>query len=219
MHKRSIIFFCVILAIPLFLGIYLRGCPSREKVFLKACRTGNVFMVKKMIKSGKVDINNIYPYAPMPLALASMSGQTETVKFLIENGANLNIPGNRISLNCAAASGYNDIVNILLEHGVEINNKSRRNGYSPLIEACAFGKEETVEILLKHKAKVNITDNNGETALDHAFKEQTIKLLKSYGAKTGADLKMDRQAKEESPAEKGRSDNREGGDPVQASRN
>uniref|UniRef100_A0A158PNG3 ANK_REP_REGION domain-containing protein n=1 Tax=Anisakis simplex TaxID=6269 RepID=A0A158PNG3_ANISI len=46
-----------------------------------------------------------------------------------------------------------------------VQNKQSKSGWSPLLEACARGHLGVARILLKHHARVDVFDENGQTAL------------------------------------------------------
>ncbi|VDM95657.1 unnamed protein product, partial [Thelazia callipaeda] len=46
-----------------------------------------------------------------------------------------------------------------------VQNKQSKNGWSPLMEACALGHFGVAKILLHHHARVDVFDENGRTAL------------------------------------------------------
>ena len=69
-------------------------------------------------------------------------------------------------LLAAARTGNTKKVITYLEKGAYINAKHTWNNYrQPLLEAALHGHSEIIEILLDKGADVNITDNNGNTAL------------------------------------------------------
>jgi ankyrin repeat protein len=62
-----------------------------------------------------------------------------------------------------------------------------------LHEACRWGHREKVQILIDAKAEVNVADSRGETPLDVAIDrkhDDIAELLRSYGGKTGEQLKQ-----------------------------
>jgi ankyrin repeat protein len=84
------------------------------------------------------------------LYVASRYGQTPVVKWLLENGANVNI---------------------------QIEGGSRS---TPLHGAAYHGHVSTVELLLAHGADVNIKNQYGETAFQDARSDEVKKVLEKY---------------------------------------
>ncbi|EJD74415.1 hypothetical protein LOAG_18270 [Loa loa] len=57
-----------------------------------------------------------------------------------------------------------------------VQNKQTKNGWSPLMEACALGHFGVAKILLEHHARVDVFDENGRTALHLAAANGHLKL-------------------------------------------
>lgn len=201
-------FFALLLLSILFTcGCTDYGFTDYNRIFRQECKKGNVAEVKRLITSGKIDINKMADISgPTPLMWASSYGQLEVVKILIENGADVNMKdgANWTALTCSAKKGYDSVVKFLLEHGAETDNKESP-GYTALSLASIHGYEKTVEVLLQYKANVNIPDNEGRTALDKAVErnhKRIIELLKEHGAKTGAELKAEKPVPTQAPDDK-----------------
>ncbi|HBC87355.1 MAG TPA: hypothetical protein DCZ94_10405 [Lentisphaeria bacterium] len=192
--SRIIISTCVILAISLLLWLYLHGYFNPERTFLEACKTGNVELVRKMLKSGKIDANGKGDYEGCYLMIAAGTGNVEIVNILIENGADVNNNKSLFTaLHMAVSRNHPEIVELLLEHGAEVDYKKGINRFA-LGLAAVNGNDKIVKILLNHKADVNLSDSYG-TALDYAYlghSDKIAQLLKSYGAKTNAVLEAEK---------------------------
>jgi ankyrin repeat protein len=105
-------------------------------------------------------------YYSNALCAASAGNHTDTVKFLLKKGANVNTRGRNCchALYTACVEGHERVVEILLENGADLN---ARCGYycSALQAACAKGHEKVVEILLKKGADVNAQGGSYSNAL------------------------------------------------------
>jgi len=117
----------------------------------------------------------------VPLHLAAWSNRVDLAEQL--KGANVNAT-NRIgytALHFAAARGHREIADWLLEHGSLANAQSigsntvmrpgvfpsqTSSGWTPLHVAVRFGQPRTIETLVKHGAKLDITDAQGRTPVD-----------------------------------------------------
>uniref|UniRef100_A0A831XMX8 Ankyrin repeat protein n=1 Tax=Geobacter metallireducens TaxID=28232 RepID=A0A831XMX8_GEOME len=110
-----------------------------------------------------------------PLMLAAENGCLEAVRLLVENGAKVDgEPGEtETPLLLAAEQGHADVVAYLLEKGADPKARTKK-GDTPLILAMrgAFfpkgpeGKPlETLEVLLRHGAEVNVAGEFGRTPL------------------------------------------------------
>jgi hypothetical protein len=84
------------------------------------------------------------------LYIASRCGRTSVAKWLLENGANVDL---------------------------QLSTGSRS---TPLHSAAYHGHLSTVELLLHHGADANIKNQFGETAFDNARSDEIKKLLKKY---------------------------------------
>ncbi|KAF7349471.1 Ankyrin repeat protein [Mycena sanguinolenta] len=157
------------------------------------CMLGYLECVSRLVASG-IDID-----APCelgsPLTVASYSGKTEVVCFLLKNGANINFVGGEYAnpLVAASRSGKIDTVNLLLENGADINLVHSKYG-SALTAVCGVLsrvempielQSEVVHILLKHGADINLVGGERGSALGAASyweRSETVQLLLSLGA-------------------------------------
>lgn len=199
---------------------YAQGDAGHGSMY-QAAWSGDVEMVKLLLKHGVAINNTMFEYPPMVAAAAS--GNVELAEFLYEHGAKVW----HLSRNCPqplnrAASPENvemmrfllergawvdcqwkwfdttplmsvvsvEAIELLLAHGanVDLQNSSGRTALS-LWVPCS--QKKRLELLLGRGADVNIPDKKGKTALDHSHPSHR-KLLRSYGAKTGAELKAEK---------------------------
>lgn len=81
---------------------------------------------------------------------ASRIGDINTVKQLLENGANVNaIDGNNLTaLNIASEANHTDIVELLIEKGAELNKA--------MMLACMNGHIKTVRFLIDKHIDLNV---------------------------------------------------------------
>ncbi|CAC14420.3 Ion transport domain-containing protein [Caenorhabditis elegans] len=95
------------------------------------------------------------------------------VNLLIDYGGMVEMPSlnaNETAMHMAARSGNQAVllamVNKIGAGAVQIvQNKQSKNGWSPLLEACARGHSGVANILLKHHARIDVFDEMGRTAL------------------------------------------------------
>jgi ankyrin repeat protein len=96
---------------------------------------------------------------------ACESGSIESVRLLMDHGADLNPAyGGRNALHEAAYYGHVEIVLLLLESGALVDATDDESA-TALQEACEHGRIEVVQLLLEHGAAVNLIGQLG-TALD-----------------------------------------------------
>jgi TolB-like protein len=120
-----------------------------------------------------------------PLVNAILSDEPETVKALIDKGADVNEKDqdNFTPLHWAAYYGKTDMVKILLNRGAQVNAGSTAYG-TPLIIAAQYGFMDTVKALVEKGADANMADGTGKTALSYAEAgkyEAIVQLLKGPG--------------------------------------
>jgi ankyrin repeat protein/DNA-directed RNA polymerase subunit RPC12/RpoP len=114
-------------------------------------------------------------------------GNVETVRLLLEKGANASAKDNkgRTPLHYAAMSGNVEIVKLLLEKGAAVNAKDY-DGVTALILAAGCGQMSVVELLLEKGADINAKEgfvDAGDTALMSAASSgqtnvETVRLVK-----------------------------------------
>ncbi len=130
--------------------------------------------------------------APEPEVKASLHGpvadaKVEEVKALLAAGADVNevdeygrTPLHKATYPTFKNPGHLVIAGVLLKNGADANAKSQGDA-TPLHMAEA----EFVELLVKHGAKLDVQDVNGQTALHHAAwldRTEKVKLLLKAGA-------------------------------------
>ena len=139
-----------------------------------------------------------------PLYAASGQGQVDTVRWLLDHGADPNARGDpgwpRAPLFYAVYAMRFEVVQTLLEHNADINLQSTK-GETPLdwvFSHCGSREKfmDMVQLLLEHGADPNICDSH-TTPLHQASSLGSIeaaRLLLSHGAKVDAKDKKGRTA-------------------------
>jgi len=120
------------------------------------------------------------------LILAAKSGNTDSVKNMLEYGFNVNEqdPDGQTALMLAGYKGYLDTVELLLKNEADPNIKNVIK-CTAMIYAALSGQTNVIGQLLKNKADPNIQDDKGNTALIYAVNKNhfdTVKLLLEKGA-------------------------------------
>src|SRR5262249_25513636 len=116
------------------------------------------------------------------LQYAVRDGHLDTIRFLIEKGADLNVrDGEGASpLDDAVWRGSLDTVAILLAHGARLNESYTRTGATPVNEAAYRGNTAVVQYLLQFHPDLGLPDKRGYSPLDNAIrmgKEDSAVLL------------------------------------------
>ncbi len=196
-RNRYLVLLRVISIIPLtMIAVVLTGCMSIQQ----AAREGNVQHIKTLLALG-TDVNSRTFAGDQASALhrASAAGQVETVKFLIENGANVNIKNeaSQLPIHYAAENGHAEIVKILLGNGAYANPKLGYTKRSALNVAARRGHIKVAEVLYAHGANVNVNMSeyqhaswsSKETPLHNAITGghiEMVKFLISKGAEVNS---------------------------------
>ncbi len=165
--------------------------PMVMNIF-KAVEVGDIPCLQMLLPND--DINARDRFGHTPLHWACLKGQLDTVKWLIEKGANINarsdcIPGENAGIypiHCAAESGSVEIVKLLLKKGAKIDAK-KSNGETPLVIAVDKGRQHLVEVLLEAGANVNLRGQSSITPLHIAVTRNRVNIADRL-IRSGADV-------------------------------
>lgn len=163
---------------------------------------GDVSAIRHLLKHGTQleDLGTNYD-----LNGAVFHGHWQLTQFLLERGANPNIPLKSTAetplhsaLSASNRPSANLIVKLLLTHGADPNAKTKTKaetgafmrdaytkGETPLHRAAAFGNEETINLLINAGAEKDSRDMNGDSPLSWAswhLRPGKILQLLSFGA-------------------------------------
>ena len=127
---------------------------------------------------------NVSKYADSPLHAAAYICNRESVKQLLDHGADVNArkhSDGATPLYIAAQQGCLEVVKLLIDNKANVNISLESNGDTPLHAAAYSGYTEVVKQLLDHGAEVNARKNtDGATPLYLASlrgHEDIVKLL------------------------------------------
>ncbi|CAK8676571.1 unnamed protein product [Clavelina lepadiformis] len=119
------------------------------------------------------------------LHCASQHGHSETVRVLLDNGADPSVRNihDESPLDLASQYGRLDVVRLLLHYQPSLLSRFPEC-FSPLHLASRNGHKEVVELLLAHGADINRGGENGSALHEAALfgKSDVVKLLLSRGA-------------------------------------
>jgi ankyrin repeat protein len=132
------------------------------------------------------------------LCAAACFGLIETVKLLLEKGADIEAKtsNGRTTLYVAASNGHEAVVRLLLEKGAN-TEAVNKNKWTALHAAASNGHEAVVRLLLEKGANTEAEHENGWTALHVAASnghEAVVRLLLEKGANTEAKHEYGRTA-------------------------
>ncbi|PNF40482.1 hypothetical protein B7P43_G08187 [Cryptotermes secundus] len=171
----------------------LRNRNSLQEILSNAAAYGLTYLTKYILDTG-VDINTPlhstkYSHQQYGLLhIASENGHVSLVRFLLENGAEINMCNwnNSTPLHLACNHGHKECVLMLLE-GPACINESNKDGDTPLHVAVRAGNCDIVDILLNRKADLDSCNKYGDTPLHVACQENNL---------TAVSLLMDKNADE-----------------------
>ncbi len=112
---------------------------------------------------------------------------TETVKLLLDKGAQVNVQGQDgiTPLMEVAQRGSLEIIKMLLEHGAQLNAQDE-SGWTPLMYAATVNKVEVIRLLAERGANLNVRNKKGMTVLamvkERTHLAEAYAVLKSLGA-------------------------------------
>lgn len=175
----------LIWVIGLFLCTLILSMQTQAGVnedFIRAVEDNNVYRVENLLTKGaNPDVRNSRSYTA--LMLAARHKKTRLGELLLEAGADVNLRNKygETAIMLASYHGQMDMVKQLHEKGAEFDHA----GWNPLIYAATNGYHEIVTFLLDSGANINVTTDNGTTALMMAVRGShydTVKLLLARGA-------------------------------------
>ena len=123
----------------------------------------------------------------LPLIAASLEGQAETVRVLLDHGAMVDAMDKteQTALIAASVKGHTEVIKVLLSYGASVDLKGKSDEKSALNAASTNGKVESVKVLLDHGAEVDSEDINGWPPLFVATEyqhTQVVEVLLEGGA-------------------------------------
>ncbi|XP_046371140.2 ankyrin repeat domain-containing protein 50-like [Haliotis rufescens] len=145
-----------------------------------ACIGGHVSMVKYLLSQHIIDINSRSKKGKTPLMKAAYYGQSDVLKFLVSEGANVSLvddDGDNI-LHWACIGGQVGVVKYLLsQYSVDINSRAKM-GKTPLMKAAYYGHRDVLEFLVSKGANVSMVDDDGDNIIHYASIRGQVEVLK-----------------------------------------
>lgn len=140
--------------------------PKGEIGLLMALDEPTMSAAQALLEAPKIDVNALDPQGESALMMASLKGQFDIAKELIDMGADVNKTG-WTPLHYAATAGQTKIVSLLLDHSAYIDAASP-NGTTPLMMAAYYGNDATVKLLLDEGADPQLKNQQGLSAINFA---------------------------------------------------
>ena len=152
------------------------GAETIDEAFISAAEKGHPDVMRVLLEKG-ARLNEIGASALLAAAGSTTIGvadqdRSETVKFLLSHGADVNVKNKEgwTGLLLAVDQGRTSIVQTLLDGGADVNAKCDCRGYlfggwTALMMASREGRDEIVNVLVAKHAAADIRNNSGKTAL------------------------------------------------------
>jgi ankyrin repeat domain-containing protein 17 len=83
------------------------------------------------------------------------------------------------------------LVTVLLAINANVEDKGHKNETTPLMEACANGHKQIVQLLLKHNANINAQSARGNTPLHYAIQHNYTEIVEILIKHGGSNLKLE----------------------------
>ncbi|KAJ9493407.1 hypothetical protein H2202_011117 [Exophiala xenobiotica] len=118
--------------------------------------------------------------------MSSYYGSQETVKILLDKGADVNAQGGKFgnALQAASYGGHEQVVQVLLDQDADVNTHGGE--YGNALQAASYGgHDQMVRLLLEKGAELETKETSGRTPLSWAATnghEAVVRLLLEKGA-------------------------------------
>ena len=167
------------------LGVVLGACKKYNALWIARLMGSEVKLIKAFVAEHGVetDIEGI----PL-LKGAACGGYIDTVKYLVEQGADIHAQDGNMALMYIVRQGEMDVVKLLVEHGADIHARDNTIYFKTLLmNAAKNGHTGIVKYLVDLGADLNALDSSGSTALVWAIIGEHTDMVK-YLVDLGADI-------------------------------
>jgi ankyrin repeat protein len=168
-----------------------RQLTRAETAMLEEAAHGDTAAVKAWLEKG-VDVNMRGNGNNTPIMEAAFAGKLDTVKLLLDHGADLSAKKDDGETVISLGGGHKDVADLfknvsalveasskgdtkaakdIIDKGTPVNGLDA-NGQSALTEAAWNGKTEMVKLLLEKGANPNIKKSDGQTPLSLATSQK-----------------------------------------------
>ncbi|XP_018563285.1 uncharacterized protein LOC108905016 [Anoplophora glabripennis] len=142
--------------------------------------------LQSLVRLGGINIED--KNGNTPLHYAAMENHKDMVKFLVDQGANVNSVNENgyLAIHLAAELGHLDTVKFFWENKININTPNKNN-QSVLHLAAKGSRLDIVHFLLRNGIDINIQDSESRTALHFAAERGGLGITKLL-VQAGADI-------------------------------
>lgn len=154
-----------------------------------ASREASIDVVKSLLVHGST-VNEVGLNRETPLLRAARSQRIDLVRLFLEAGANPNVFDARGNTPLMYAAMYDSpqLATLLLDRGANPDSVDTARGRTALMLASETSHVKTMARLLQRHARIDVKDQDGQTALAYAARRpdpEPTRLLLAAGAKPG----------------------------------
>jgi len=148
----------------------VKSTPAPSISLHSAARINDIKRVKQLLEEKTEGVDDIDVYGKTALHYAADRGLVDMIKFLLEQGADINKPGHmeQTPLHLASIKGARVSAKTIVESGKAELDKADAAGNTALLYACRNGSLRIAELLLGAGADLGIKNNHGAGALHFA---------------------------------------------------
>jgi hypothetical protein len=148
--------------------------PCQAGEIHDAARSGDLGTLEAFLAAAPEQVNARDVIGHTPLTLAAAYGRWEVFRFLVANGADVNVVtySGQTPLHCACQHDLVDMVELLFKRGAggSMGVRDVFGGYTPMLRAVQRGNGNVVSFLFRHGALPDETTVEGWNALHLAAK-------------------------------------------------
>ena len=132
---------------------------TEQKAWFEAAKSGDVEALKQALDSG-FDVNTTDEKKNTALHHATGKTHLDAMRLLIENGAGLDLPNDRLSTPLHLTAKNMDAIRILLEAGADPNLLDADHDYPYYFAFYGSMTRELTKLYIKHGANLMLYDDD-----------------------------------------------------------
>ena len=139
-------------------NVFIHQVQENSMELINALKNNNLPLFESLLN--KNNLNTRDGASNTLLMIAAKNGYFELVKYLIEEGADINAINSvgQTALNLSIYFAKNDIANFLIQKGADVNKTDSKYILTPLVAAIRSNNLVLGEVLLRKGANINTTD-------------------------------------------------------------
>ena len=186
-------------------GIYAQHIKVNTKAdngmtaLMYACQNGHRGVVQLLLENSPQDIelNAVDHNGNTAFWLACRQSHTEVVKLMFDKimlGLDITLPADHLFLPTSIRDKFSSEIRDL--HRQYQKWMQAKNGWTPFMTACRFGRKDSVNFILVNRRKIdlNARDNSGRTGFMLAYSyghKDVVELLRGYSTSMNIDISID----------------------------